>query len=107
MGIDKADLIDAIGVDKNTGEVVLSILDAHDWDEEREHLLLLKEKINRYLGFVESGEIQQFYPSAQDQLYRVDIHFRCQPPDTVVGLLVEAQNVVLEYGGKLRWSIGP
>lgn len=106
MGIDKAGLIDAIGVDKNTGEVVLSILDAHDWDEEREHLLLLKEKINRYLGFVESGEIQQCYPSAQDQLCRIDILFRCQPPAKVDGFLIEAQNVVLEYGCKLRWSLG-
>ncbi|MGO8134287.1 DUF6572 domain-containing protein, partial [Rhizobium ruizarguesonis] len=57
MALDETNVIDAIGVDKATGELVLTITDHLEWKgSDSEHLLLLQEKLNTYLGFVESGE---------------------------------------------------
>jgi len=37
--------------------VSLTIVDDLDWSAEQEHLMLLQNKLNAYLAFVESGEV--------------------------------------------------
>jgi hypothetical protein len=54
MTIEDARIVDFIGVDPVTGHVVLTITDHLPWDSD-EHVLLLQDKLNRYLAFVESG----------------------------------------------------
>jgi hypothetical protein len=53
MAIDKPDQVDAVGIEKNSDFAVLTILDALDWQDEREHLLALQLKLNAYFGFIE------------------------------------------------------
>lgn len=66
MSIDQTDRVDIIGVERDSGDVVLTITDHLDWIEQPgEHLLLLQEKINTYLSFVESGELLEAYPDAK------------------------------------------
>ncbi|WP_370590617.1 DUF6572 domain-containing protein, partial [Xylophilus sp. ASV27] len=55
MNVENTTIVDAVGTDKETDEVRLSIFDHLPWDTE--HLRLLQDKINVYLGFIESGEI--------------------------------------------------
>lgn len=62
MGVQQTTVIDAIGIDKVTGAVHLTIADALEWDAA--HLRLLQEKLNAYLAFVESGGLHSAYPSA-------------------------------------------
>ena len=40
-----------------TGEIVLTMADHLPWDQGKEHWSMLEEKINRYLGFIEAGEL--------------------------------------------------
>ena len=61
-----------IGVDKSTGDVVLTIADHLDWSETESHLYLLQEKINTYLRFVESGEFLTAYPKAAGRSVLID-----------------------------------
>lgn len=70
MSIEDQNTIDAIGVDQD-GVVVLTISDHLDWDNE--HLLLLQEKINRYLAFLESGEISQAYPDSKGREFKINV----------------------------------
>jgi len=61
--IEQTGIVDSIGVAQETGEVFLTISDHLDWnDANQNNLLLLQEKINTYLAFVESGELTQTYP---------------------------------------------
>jgi len=65
MSIDQANQIDAIGVDKGTGCVILTISDHLPWpDTPNHHLRLLREKLNSYLAFIEGGELLESYPDA-------------------------------------------
>jgi hypothetical protein len=65
MAVDEADKVDAIGVDRTTGYVVLTISDHLSWAESEElHREVLREKINSYLAFIESGELYKTYPNA-------------------------------------------
>ena len=66
MTIEQAEVVDVIHIDKKSEEVVLTIADHLEWTEPaKDHLLLLQDKINAYLRFVESGELYQEYPNAR------------------------------------------
>jgi len=65
MSIEQPKLIDFIGVDKASGSVVLTISDHLDWKDSQHHQLILQEKLNSYLAFIESGEILESYPDSK------------------------------------------
>ena len=57
MSIRKTKVVDWLGIEKGTGDIVLTLVDDEDWANEQEHLELLQEKLTSYLAFIESGEI--------------------------------------------------
>ncbi|WP_092175509.1 DUF6572 domain-containing protein [Bosea sp. OK403] len=66
MSIEQTDKVDFVNLDRATRRVVLTISDHLDWShDEGSHLLLLQEKLNSYLSFIESGEIVKKFPDAQ------------------------------------------
>lgn len=65
MSIEKSNIVDVVHIDNLTGEVILTITDHLEWvDPSGEHLLLLQEKINGYLRFIEGGDLVHAYPKA-------------------------------------------
>jgi hypothetical protein len=65
MTVEDVDKVDRLAFDRKTGDVRLLISDHLDWGEnEAEHLLVLQNKLNTYLGFVESGQLYAKYPRA-------------------------------------------
>ena len=101
MTIEDPSTIDAIGTDKNTGAVHLSIFAHLPWDLTA--LLLLQEKINRYLGFIESGELAEVYPSASGRQIAIDVVSKFRPTDEVLTFLGKAAAVADEYRAALRY----
>ena len=69
MTIEQIDKLDFCTFDPKSGDVTLIIVDHLPWDEgtheEGEHLLLLQEKINKYLAGIESGELYEKFPEAK------------------------------------------
>ena len=47
------------------GSAILTITDHLEWDDDNERLLILQEKINSYLGAIETGELFTKYPKAE------------------------------------------
>jgi hypothetical protein len=65
MTIEQADVIDIATIDHASGDLWLTISDHLPWGEiEGEHLVLLQNKLNAYLGAIESGEIFSKVPGA-------------------------------------------
>jgi hypothetical protein len=65
MSVEETNKIDRTAWDKNKTRVWLVISDHLDWEiEEGEHLLLLQEKLNTYLYFIESGKLVETLPWA-------------------------------------------
>ena len=65
MSVEETNTIDRTAWDKNKTHVWLVISDHLDWEEkEGEHLLLLQEKLNTYLYFIESGKLVEANPWA-------------------------------------------
>lgn len=67
MGLEATNQVDAIGIDTETGKVVLNILDSLDWNDPYEHLIALQAKLNAYFDFVEEGQMQETYPASRDR----------------------------------------
>lgn len=105
MSLEKTNVVDAIGVEKATGDVILTIADPLDWTDERGHLLRLQDKINRYLGFIESGEMVEAYPLAKDKNAVIEVAVRCPLPEIAVRFLERAREVAEGYGVGFRFGI--
>src|SRR5581483_7512148 len=66
MSIEQTEVIDFISIDEASGVVLLTISDHLSWDEiEGEHLVLLQEKLNGYLRYIESGRLFTDQPAAR------------------------------------------
>jgi hypothetical protein len=100
MTVENTSTVDAVGTDKETGEVRLSIFDHLPWDTE--HLCLLQDKINVYLGFIESGEIYVSYPNAKGRPLVIDAYTKFRPTEDAARFLRQAEAVAANYGASLR-----
>jgi len=107
MSITEKEKIDFISTRKETGEIVLTISDHLDWDDALSHLLLLQEKLNGYLHFIESGQIITEYPQSQGE--KIVIEIVSKYPYNSVGLqfIMDAKPVVQSIGADLRYTIIP
>jgi len=104
MSINNPEVVDAIGIERDSDVVVLTICDHLDWYCAEEHLLALQDKINRYLGFVEN-ELLDAYPLAMGRSIRLDVLFKFQPTECATQFLIKARLVAEEYGVMLYWRV--
>ena len=60
MSIEQTNTVDFVSIDEISGDALLTISDHLAWDEnEGAHLELLQNKLNAYLRFIESGELER------------------------------------------------
>lgn len=104
MSIDQLDKIDIISTTP-AGEVVLHIADHLEWDSEKEHILLLQDKINAYLQFIESDQLLSEYPSAIDKRVSIEIIFKFEPPISTLEYLNKFKEVVNGLDIPFSWRI--
>ena len=105
MTVEDAGVIDIIGTERPSGDVVLTISDHLDWDLCEQHLLTLQEKINCYLAFIESGEIYDSYPKAHGRGTRIHVAFKHPVIDVAMEFLEKAREVCDSAGIRLSWKV--
>ena len=110
MSVDQTNVVDAIGVDNATGDVVLTITDHLEWTgSDNEHLFLLQEKLNTYLRFVESGEMLETYPDAKGRAVLIDVVYKYPLSQPAQVFYNQVAQIVEDAGMKLRhrlFSVG-
>jgi hypothetical protein len=104
MPLEVANKVDAIGIDVESGEVVLTIADSWDWRDEPTHLHALQMKFNSYLDFIETGQLLESYPSAEGRNVTICIVFRMAPTESAQQFLATAIKVAAENGCRLIWQ---
>jgi len=65
-----------MGKSKEKSELFFLITDHLNWENEYEHLIILQDKINAYLGFIESKQFIETYPQDEFDSYVIEIHFQ-------------------------------
>ena len=105
MSIEQTDVVDIIGIDRMTGQVVLTISDHLEWSDSTAHQVLLQSKLNRYLAFVESGEILESYPASKDRPVAFRVVFKFPPDEAGRAFLTKARGVIESAGFSLRHKV--
>ncbi len=105
MSIEQTDVVDIVSTERMSGNVVLTVSDHLDWSDSTAHQLLLQSKLNRYLAFVESGEILESYPKAKDRPIVFNVVFKFPPDDAGREFLAKARRIIESAGFTLRDEI--
>jgi hypothetical protein len=105
VSVEQPNVVDVISIDKETGHVILTISDHLDWSDSVHHQAVLQAKFNKYLAFVESGEILQRYPDAKDRAVAFKVVFKFKPDKEGWKFLTRAKEVIESAGFTLRHEV--
>ncbi len=96
MSVSDKDLIDLVS--EKGGRVTLSVADHLPWDEEGTHLVQLQAKLNRYLDFINSGELADKFPKLADARPLIRVHFIHAPSPAAERFLALASQSIPDEG---------
>jgi len=86
--------------------VWLTISDHLDWDlEEKKHLLLLQNKLNAYLRFVESGEILRKFPKAKGRNVVINLVGKFPLSEKADEFFEKVRDTLRDAGLKLQFKL--
>ena len=102
MSVEQKHTVDLISTSPD-GKVMLTISDHLPWDKENEHLLVLQDKLNSYLMFIESGEILESYPTAKNKSLIIEIVMEHKPNEVALVFLQRSKEIIENTGVQLRW----
>jgi hypothetical protein len=104
--VEQAEVIDALGIDKETGASMLTIADHLPWGEPLEHHRdCLERKLEAYIRFINGGQLREHHPDAKTPTILLLMLHR--PSDRGLKLLKSAQCVLEEREIAFRYGPGP
>jgi len=71
MSIIESGVIDSVIFSENYEDIILLITDHLDWSSTQDHLLLLQEKLNTYIKFFESGQLEEDFPDSKYKAIKI------------------------------------
>ena len=80
-------VIDVMGHDLKTGEVVLLMDERNEWDGSDDQLLALQERFNAYVSFLLDGEMAEVHPELAGKPTRVELRCARMPDKRALELL--------------------
>lgn len=86
------------------GNLILYVVDDMEWEleKEKEHLLLLQDKLNTCLAYIQSGRYKEDYPKYNFKQAIIEIRFRHTITEHCKRYLQMVQGQVGEYAIKLE-----
>jgi hypothetical protein len=103
MSVEDTMVIDFISEKNNN--VVLTISDHLEWDDENEHVFLLQEKLNAYLGAIESGQLNEKYPASVGKKITISIILKYEPNEIGVSFLSCINDLLLNAGYNFNYYV--
>lgn len=106
MSVDITEAIDMISESKKTGAVQLIISDHLPWEDTGAHIAILQRKIDRYMIFIQSGEILTMSPFSKSKPKVIQVYFMVDPPTgTATKYLSEVKRQIGKAGVGFEWGI--
>jgi hypothetical protein len=104
MSLTDPEKIDFIGIAPDA-VCVLTIADDADWDDVADHVAHLGAKLNTYVEFIRSGEIDHAYPAAKESDRKIVVALRNAPPQSAVEFLSDAKTAIKAHGIDFSWQV--
>jgi hypothetical protein len=105
MSVVETDKIDAIGTDKVSGDIILTISDHLDWDDGLQHLEILQEKLNSYIEFIEGGQILEDYPNSIGKKMIIEIVSKFQYNEQGNDFIEKVKPIIQSIGADIRQRV--
>ena len=106
MSIEQTNVVDLVTIEGGTGNVLLTVSDHLPWEtDEGNHLLLLQEKMNAYLRFIESGELVRKYPEAEGSSAVINVVGKFPLSAQAQLFLQQAAEMIQGAGHELRFTL--
>lgn len=112
MAIDNVNVIDGMAIDKEKNAISLLLTDHLPWDcddnpiSEHDHLVLLQDKINAYISYLETKQYEATYPEENFAMAVIEIHFKYEITQNCENFLNVVQNQIGQYGIIIKAHIG-
>ena len=106
MSVIDIDVVDSIGT-VNDELVSLLITDHLDWVDEKEHMIILQNKINKYLSFIESGEIYTAFPKSKNKKFEIIIYAKYALTNDAKIFIDKVKNILEGAGYCFVWKLSP
>lgn len=77
MAVTDSNVVDGMAFDENGNTLIMEIYDHLDFEGEFEfdHIVLLQDKLNTYLWYIDSGQYAEVYPDKKFNSFVINIHF--------------------------------
>jgi len=102
VSVDNENVVDIASINEKQSAVVLTVSDHLDWSDTEQHQIVLQAKLNRYLAFVESGELLERYPAAKDLPVEFLVVFKFRPDRAGESFLRTAGKIIESAGFSLQ-----
>ena len=103
MSVENTNVIDLISIDKE-GNVVLTVSDDLEWDNENVHLLKLQDKLNAYLDAVDNGSLYDNYPNSRGRNILINVISKYLPNEEGEQFLRRTKEILDSIGYQFRYS---
>jgi hypothetical protein len=104
MSVEDRDVIDFVSISPD-GHCVLTVSDHLDWKSSLEHQTKLQNKLNRYLDFVESGELVERFDEAKGRKLIIEVRFFHAPDDDGLKFLTLIQETIESAGFGFEYKL--
>lgn len=79
MSVMSKNKVDATAITSDHKILILTIEDNLDWKDEDSHLRVLQEKIDAYVGFIDTKQYETRYPNMDFEEIVIEIRFKKNP----------------------------
>jgi len=102
VSVEDTKTVDAFTAGDAPGEAILFVFDHLSWDDPGEHLQLLQDKINAYLGFIESGQYRKIGPKRKFDRFIIRVMSMFPPPSSVESYFQAAASQMEKFDVRLE-----
>lgn len=107
MSVTDKDIIDGIAYEEDNRLLILEIYDHLGFEQEIEydHMMMLQDKLNTYIWYIESEQYKEVYPNTDFDGYsfKINVCFMCEMSQFCIKFLdhvknkLSENNIVVEY----------
>ena len=94
MSVMESRQVDGIATTEGNKTLVLLITDHLDWNDEYNHLIILQDKINSYIEFIELGQFRDIeqYKGLNIKKFVIEISFKNEPTEKCLKFISSVNN---------------
>jgi hypothetical protein len=104
MSVEQLDVVDFISTSAG-GRCILTVSDHLDWEPSSSHQRRLQDKLNKYLAFLESGEVYQKYADARGRKFAIRVVFLHPPDQDGLDFLSRVREAILGAGFGFEYEV--